>query len=179
MNFTGSDSQTSELIDLVAGESYYIEALHKEGQSYDYAAVAWEGPNFTRQVISGDFLEYPGATPAMTQPTSPVMATGIDPSDAFWLEFSGPTDNNRAPVADPDQDGLPNSMEFALGGNPTNRELNATDLLPQMSIDGDWAVFEFRRAEVSSVVDPFAAYSASLSSWTRLLAAQTEFKSSQ
>ena len=43
--------QTSSVINLEAGERYYIEALMKEGGGGDNLAVAWDGPGFRREVI--------------------------------------------------------------------------------------------------------------------------------
>jgi hypothetical protein len=40
-------SQTSEPVELVAGQSYYIEALHKENTGADHLQVAWTGPGFS------------------------------------------------------------------------------------------------------------------------------------
>ena len=44
-------SQRSALINLVAGESYYMEVQHLEGGGGDHVSVAWEGPGITRQAI--------------------------------------------------------------------------------------------------------------------------------
>jgi hypothetical protein len=50
-------SQQSSSISLVAGQSYYIEALHKENTGGDNIAVAWQGPGIIRpQAISGPYL---------------------------------------------------------------------------------------------------------------------------
>ena len=49
-------SQQSSSISLVAGQSYYIEALHKEGGGGDSIAVAWQGPGIIRQAITGAYL---------------------------------------------------------------------------------------------------------------------------
>lgn len=48
--------QKSASISLVAGQSYYIEALHKEGGGGDNISVAWQGPGIIRQVITGAYL---------------------------------------------------------------------------------------------------------------------------
>jgi hypothetical protein len=45
-------SQQSLPIPLVAGQKYYIEALHKEGAGDDNLAVAWRGPGISQQVIT-------------------------------------------------------------------------------------------------------------------------------
>jgi hypothetical protein len=49
-------SQQSSSISLVAGRSYYIEALHKEGGGGDNIAVAWQGPSVVRQAVTGPYL---------------------------------------------------------------------------------------------------------------------------
>lgn len=54
--WTKYSQQTSITITLTAGQRYYIEALHKEGNHGDHVAVAWQGPGLTRQVIAGQYL---------------------------------------------------------------------------------------------------------------------------
>ena len=54
--WTKYTSQTSVAITLQAGQSYYIEALHKEGSGSDHLAVAWQGPGFSQVVISGAYV---------------------------------------------------------------------------------------------------------------------------
>jgi xyloglucan-specific exo-beta-1,4-glucanase len=49
-------TQQSATINLVAGQKYYIEVLHKEGSGGDNVAVAWQGPGITQQVIPGSNL---------------------------------------------------------------------------------------------------------------------------
>lgn len=49
-------TQQSVSINLVAGQKYYVEVLHKEGSGGDNVAVAWQGPGITQQVIGGSFL---------------------------------------------------------------------------------------------------------------------------
>ena len=54
--WNANKTQQSKPIGLKAGESYYIEVLHKEGGGGDHVAVAWQGPGIQRQVIDGDYL---------------------------------------------------------------------------------------------------------------------------
>jgi xyloglucan-specific exo-beta-1,4-glucanase len=49
-------TQQSAAINLVAGQKYYIEVLHKEATGGDNVAVAWQGPGITQQVIAGSYL---------------------------------------------------------------------------------------------------------------------------
>jgi hypothetical protein len=49
-------SQQSAAVNLRAGHDYYIEVLQKSAHATDNLAVAWQGPDRTREVISGEFL---------------------------------------------------------------------------------------------------------------------------
>ena len=49
-------TQQSTTISLVAGQKYYIEVFHKEGNGGDNVAVTWQGPGITQQVIAGSYL---------------------------------------------------------------------------------------------------------------------------
>jgi hypothetical protein len=50
-NFTQNASQTSTPIPLVAGNSYYVEILHKEGNGGDHCNVAWMPPGTSTRVV--------------------------------------------------------------------------------------------------------------------------------
>lgn len=49
-------SQQSVTLSLVAGQAYYIEALHFEATGGDHVAVAWSGPGITQEIIDGAYL---------------------------------------------------------------------------------------------------------------------------
>ncbi len=60
-------TQKSRAIPLVAGEKYYIEALHKEGTGNDHLAIAWTVPGASRALIPLSAMEtYSDAAPATT-----------------------------------------------------------------------------------------------------------------
>lgn len=71
-------SQESDTISLTAGQSYYIEALQKEGSGGDNLAVSWDGPGFNRKVIEGSSL-------------SPFVVrwAAIDFDDTAWTSGAG------------------------------------------------------------------------------------------
>jgi hypothetical protein len=48
--------QQSDPIPLLAGQKYYIMAVHKADVGDDYVSVAWEGPGISQQVIDGIYL---------------------------------------------------------------------------------------------------------------------------
>ena len=49
-------SQHSDVIQLNAGETYYIEALQRQWRGHDCLAVAWQGPGVEQSVIDGRYL---------------------------------------------------------------------------------------------------------------------------
>lgn len=49
--FTTQASQTSATFNLTAGQSYYIEALQKQGDGGDFLQVAWTGPGIASPTI--------------------------------------------------------------------------------------------------------------------------------
>jgi fibronectin-binding autotransporter adhesin len=69
-----------------------------------------------------------------------------------WIASKGLSAANALPEADPDFDGLPNSLEFVLGGepNPANPGFNSRSLLPTVTrTPGGDLVFTFRRKDLS------------------------------
>jgi hypothetical protein len=72
-------TQQSVTINLVAGQKYYIEVLHKEGFGGDNVAVAWQGPGITQQVIAGSYLSpfVPGGSVRISTATSVNMNEGV------------------------------------------------------------------------------------------------------
>ncbi|MES2284143.1 MAG: Ig-like domain-containing protein [Bacteroidota bacterium] len=75
-------NQKSQLILLTAGQSYYIEALHREGSQSDNLAVGWQLPNGTQErPIPGNRLSpfQTGSTLALkpnAQPIPQIIITG-------------------------------------------------------------------------------------------------------
>ncbi|MCW1914010.1 PA14 domain-containing protein [Luteolibacter sp. GHJ8] len=166
-NWTNNASQTSATITLTAGQRCYIEALQKEGGGDDYLSVAWQGPGFSRQIIRKDFLEYPGLPLGETQGGSPIAPPAVDPGYTFWLNYLGLSGNDRLANADPDLDGIVNSMEFVLGGKPSGPDAISTTLLPQVTLEPAWVNFVFRRADVASTVGAYVQYSTTPGNWVR------------
>jgi hypothetical protein len=97
-----STSQKSAVLQLEAGKAYAIEILHKEGGGGDHVSVAWEGPGFTRTLLTapgiftgGDnapFLQNSIANVVMDEgdPPQVIDLTGVfadnDPGDFVTLE---------------------------------------------------------------------------------------------
>jgi uncharacterized repeat protein (TIGR02543 family) len=54
--WTKYPSQMSATVNLVAGQKYYIEVVHKESTGGDSVSVAWQGPGIAQAVIAGNYL---------------------------------------------------------------------------------------------------------------------------
>ncbi len=54
--WTRYPSQRSAEFTLQAGQPYYMEVRHKEGEGGDHVAVSWTGPGISQQVIPGRYL---------------------------------------------------------------------------------------------------------------------------
>jgi hypothetical protein len=48
--------QESALIELEAGQRYYVEILHKQGGNKENLTVAWQPPGGTREIVEGKYL---------------------------------------------------------------------------------------------------------------------------
>ena len=101
-------AQSSGLVNLEGGKSYYVEALHKAGVGTNYVSVAWQLPDGTFE--------------------GPVPGTRLTPYDS---DFDGMPDwyetkygfnpyNPDDASQDADGDGLSNLHEFQLGTDPGN-----------------------------------------------------------
>jgi endoglucanase len=73
--WTKFPAQRSAAINLVAGQKYYIEVLHKEAGGGDNVAVAWQGPGISQRVIPGNNLS-PFIRPVGTNQTLTVAKAG-------------------------------------------------------------------------------------------------------
>jgi hypothetical protein len=117
LEFDKYPSQRSRPVELVAGESYYFEVLHKQWTGDHHVAVAWQVPGATRQIIpTGAFSA--DATQADDHdsdnlPDAWEATHGLNPDD------SGLSNAGDGQYGDWDADGLTNLEEFQLGTNPT------------------------------------------------------------
>jgi hypothetical protein len=76
---------------------------------------------------------------------------------------------NDGPNDDPDHDGIPNLMEFTLGGAPMTHDQAILPKLTQ-STGGDWA-FEYDRGDLSlpPATTQAVEYGDNLSGWTEVI----------
>lgn len=83
--WTKYSTQQSSSINLMAGQKYYVEVIHKEGGGGDNLAVAWQGPGISQQVISGSYLS-PYISDAIV-----VRARGVQGDETIDLRVDGNT----------------------------------------------------------------------------------------
>lgn len=72
--------------------------------------------------------------------------------------------NDAAAGADPDKDGVPNAIEFVVGGNPGVP--SDSGKLPTATVSGTNLVFTFRRSDRSAYLNPVVQYGSYLTGWT-------------
>lgn len=83
-------AQRSSPIRLEAGQSYFIQALHKEAGGPDHVSVAWQGPGIQRQVIAGKHLRRPKlsqqmrATIEKTERARARLRKQLEAASAYW-----------------------------------------------------------------------------------------------
>jgi hypothetical protein len=116
-------SQQSTTINLVAGQKYYIEVLHKEGTGGDNVAVAWQGPGISQQVIAGSYLSpfVPGGSSAArtssVQVTEPNISLYPNPASEGKFTILLPEISNDAVVRIYDNLGRMVYEKIAHGNN--------------------------------------------------------------
>jgi hypothetical protein len=91
-------TQQSATINLVAGQKYYIEVLHKEGSGGDNIAVAWQGPGITQQVIAGNYLSpfVPGGSSGAR------MSTAVNMNEQIFNLYPNPANAGRFTILLPE-----------------------------------------------------------------------------
>lgn len=107
-------AQKSRTIHLVAGQRYFIEAVHKEGPTGDHLEIGWLPPGGSRQIVPGSVLEsYVRDLNDLDEDELPDDWETTHGFDAATAEGG-----DHAPLADPDGDGVPNWAEALAGADP-------------------------------------------------------------
>lgn len=97
-----SPEQKSESIHLVAGREYFIEALHDQRGGDAHLSVAWEGPGFTRAVVTGMHIRPWEPTASESRSNGVTLETWPGAAvDGVWQLSSGRTFASSISVAKP------------------------------------------------------------------------------
>lgn len=109
-------SQKSVVVTLVAGQHYFIEALHKDGVGGDHCAIAWQAPGGTRELIPEASLESFTIDP--NDRDNDELPDDWELANGFSIQDNGRINLAQHPLADPDHDGLSNLQESKVDGSP-------------------------------------------------------------
>lgn len=149
----GSDVRitTGATLDLTTATTDTIDELILDGtpQAAGVYGAIGSGAQFERSYITG--------TGTLTVTTGPAGYSA-------WETANGITGAGAA--ADSDGDGIPNGIEFVIGGDPSGPDSNSSALLPTITVDGTYLNFVFRRTADSVAYDPFVEYGSTLAGWT-------------
>lgn len=91
------------------------------------------------------------------------MAGDPTPDYESWETQNGIT--GAGADVDSDGDGIPNGIEFVIGGDPSGPGSDSNSLLPACTVDDDHMFFIFRRTDAASGYNPVVEYSSSLGQW--------------
>lgn len=112
-----------------------------------------------------------GNTAGRISGSGKIQVNNANPFVNFVSVITNPAD--RGAANDPDADGIPNAVEFVLGGNPATTDNSAflpTGVLVTTDVGNgstDYVKFSFRRTDVSAYLAPTAEYDTDLTgTWT-------------
>ena len=71
-----------------------------------------------------------------------------------------------------DGDGVPNEIEFVIGGDPSGPNSDSSALLPTATLDANDLVFVFRRTTASASYNPAVEYGSTLGGWAPAVAGE-------
>ncbi|MCU0781603.1 MAG: autotransporter-associated beta strand repeat-containing protein, partial [Akkermansiaceae bacterium] len=119
--------------------------------------IAFTGTDVVDKLFIGGIQQpagsYTSAHPSavFTGPGTLQVTSGT-PGFALWISSTGLSGPDAAADADPDHDGLPNLIEFILGGqpNPANPSADSNALAPTVSLVPGYLVFTYRRSDLAS-----------------------------
>ncbi|BCU78534.1 PA14 domain-containing protein [Luteolibacter sp. LG18] len=149
-DFDRQTAQRSRVVQLEAGRSYYLEVLHKTGDSNDRVSVAWQPPGKQREILPAKVLT--GDVPEADDPDDDGLpsaweiANGLDPHD------NGSVNPKDGQYGDFDGDGLTNFEEFQLGTNPLQKDaLQENDAIASGDVSGDGETGEGAEAPAPAI----------------------------
>jgi fibronectin-binding autotransporter adhesin len=90
----------------------------------------------------------------------------VQGSDAYGSFETANGISGAGSNTDSDDDGIPNGIEFVIGGDPSGPGSASNALLPTSTLDATYLNFEFRRTDDSAAYNPFVEYGSTLGGWT-------------
>jgi len=127
-------SQRSRAIQFTAGESYYIEVLHKnESIATNHITLAWETPGQPRVIVPASAFQ--SDVPEDTDRDNDSLPDTWETSKGFSITDNGFTSAKEGQYGDFDADGLNNLLEFQLGTNPKLADTDGDGLSDGLEIN--------------------------------------------
>jgi autotransporter-associated beta strand protein len=75
-------------------------------------------------------------------------------------------------TADSDNDGIPNGIEFVIGGDPSGPGSDSNSLLIAPTVDATYLNFKYHLDPQAAAYGPFVEYGSDLTGWTKAVAGQ-------
>ena len=152
-------------VSLVAGGSY-TDAGATATDSLDGSVTVTTSGTVNTAVAGTYTLTYSATDAAGNQATQVTRTVTVTaPTFSDWASGYSLTGANAAADADPDKDGIKNSVEYVLGGNPTVSD--AATIAPTGAKSGSNYVYTFKRTDVSEANTTVSVeYGNNLSGWT-------------
>lgn len=139
LSYTGSDTI----------DELYIDGVKQNAGTW---GAVGSGATFTSGIFQG---------------TGVLKVTGGDVTFQGWASLQGldgTTGKESGANDDPDKDGVPNQLEFVLGGDPL---VASRSVLPTSSVSGGYITLHFNRNDLSETgVNLNVQYSSDLTTWT-------------
>lgn len=133
-----------------ATQSTYVIATYTGTRTGAFASISG--------LPSGYTVQYKWDTKQVVLTTAPLSAYDS------WEALNGIP--GTGPGIDSDGDGIPNGIEFVIGGEPTGPGSDSSALLPVITTDANYLNFVFRRTDASASYDPVVEYGSDLIGWT-------------
>jgi hypothetical protein len=110
-------SQRSRTVQLTAGQTYFIEVLHKnESLALNHVTLAWETPGQIRTIVPAS--AYHSDVPEETDADNDALPDAWETTVGLSITDNGFTSAKQGQYGDFDSDGLSNLLEFQIGTNP-------------------------------------------------------------
>ena len=147
--------------------------LNIEGATLDLTGATLLAGTYTiatfDTMVGTEFMEVTGlpAGFSVTVGADAITISGAPAASPYeaWAASKGLEGEDAAGSADPDDDGIPNAIEFVVGGNPG--ATGDASKLPAGEVEDGKFVFSFRRTAESAGTPPIVEYGSDLDdSWT-------------
>ena len=173
LNITGaltlSATPANPAVIRISGINPPVDNFAEALTSFDFVTAAGGITGFDVAAITLDDSGFTGAgTWSISQVGNSLRLTYSGTPYGNWAASKGLTGEAALPDADPDGDGIANSVEFVLGTepNPANPDSMSVADLPDQTLDATHLTVVYRLADVAVSAAPVIEYGSELTGWT-------------